>query len=76
MGLQLPAWVKKTVHGVKSFWLSNKKKSSVKKGMLLVFRDMKGHTTIDFCKKCSTVTVQPIANTLGRIHIINWLNVE
>ena len=56
MGLPLWAWDKKIRN--KTHWLSSKEKVpgvAVKKVMLTVFLDKKGHITFDFLKRCATV---------------------
>ena len=61
MGLQLRAWVKKTVHKVENIDSPVKKKfpaqRPVKKVILTVFWDMKGPITIDFLEKDATVNI-------------------
>ena len=58
-------------------WLSGKEKvqgtAVSKKIILTVFWDMKGPITIDFLEKVQMWTVLPIANSLGKIHLIYWI---
>ena len=66
----------KTIHGVETYWLSGKENVSgavVSKECHTVFWDMKEPFTIDSCEKDASITVLPIANFFGKIHLIYWI---